>query len=75
MKWHDCKIDPPKKEGEYLVYVQDYDYDFGSHYGVCFWFGSAYGSYFTRLGGKRPGSKLLKQPIKWAEVNLDEDIK
>lgn len=32
MKWRDCKTDPPKKEGEYLVYVQDYDYDFGSHY-------------------------------------------
>lgn len=73
MKWHDCKTDPPKKEGQYLVYVQDYDYDFGGHYGMCFWFGSGYGCYFTRLGGKRPGSKLKKQPVKWAEINLDEE--
>lgn len=41
---------------------------------VCvFWFRSVCGPYFTRLGGKRPESKLKKQPIKWAKVNLDKD--
>ena len=72
MKWHDYKTDKPKKEAQYLVYVQDYDRGFGGHFGVCFYFDGVYGSYFVRCGGERSGSKLKKQPLKWAEISLDE---
>lgn len=72
MEWHNCETDRPKKEKQYFVYMQDYDRNFGGHFGVCFWFSSIYGSYFTRCGGERAGSKLKKQPLKWAEIEFDE---
>ena len=69
MVWHDCKTDPPKKNGIYLLVYKiktnneiNWESAFYSHYDkrwedVREW-GGTYGNLYI--------------PIKWAEVDLSE---
>ena len=59
MKWHDCKTDPPKKSGHYVVHNGHY-WEEGLYY------------HSQREIWKNVFDKIIT-PIKWAEVNLSED--
>ena len=73
--WHDCKTDPPKKDGEYLLVYK--------YYGEMNWITSfdrvwysngwsiidGYGDWYP-IKEAEPGGTLT--PIKWAEVDLSE---
>lgn len=64
LEWHDCKSDPPKKCGYYLLYFEHYNKTTRGKIDIGVWIFD----YFNR----RDGAKYKEQPIKWAEVELPE---
>ena len=76
MVWHDCKTDPPKKEGNYLLIYEYYD---GCNWEVLF-----DRAYYSNGDWKVEdadnswhnitefGEEGTVSPIKWLEVDLSE---
>ena len=67
MVWHDCKTDPPKKDGEYLLIYRYYD--------GCNWDSAFYSELHNRWEDTRERGNIydgLYIPLKWAEVDLSE---
>ena len=58
MAWHDCKTDPPKKDGCYIGY-----------YGNKLW-GEVW--YYIKQNLWKDTYDTKTFPIKWAEVDLSE---
>ena len=75
MIWHDCKSDPPKKDGEYLLV---YKYYGGFNWILTFdrvWYSNGwsiidgYGDWYPIKEAELGGTLA---PIKWTEVDLSE---
>lgn len=72
MVWHDCKTDPPKKDGEYILCYTEY--------GQKYWSNASYNIkdkewYDTReyvTYGNPTWGWSTSIPYKWAEVDLSE---
>lgn len=70
MKWHDCKTDPPKTNGRYVLvykYTPDDSLDWDCAY---------YDSVTNLWEDSREFGFAYKgkyEPIKWTEVNLNEE--
>ena len=70
MKWHDCKTDPPKSTDIYLLV---YRITYTNH--IC-WDSAVYSAetgYWEDVRNYGFFYRGMYEPIKWAEVNLDED--
>lgn len=61
MVWHDCKTDPPKKYGAYIVAFKCCD---GSDW-MQGWYSFEYNVWWNYIGEDI-------EPYKWAEVDLSE---
>ena len=61
MVWHDCKTDPPKKYGTYIVAFKNC----GSGDWMQGWYSSEYNMWCDYNGEDI-------EPYKWAEVDLSE---
>lgn len=72
LKWHDCKTDPPKKSGEYLViykYTNRFGYGFDRN-------GYALEGNATNTGNWEFNEYThYIELISWAEIDLLEIIK
>ena len=67
MKWHDCKTDPPKESGKYLLWVK-----YGR--GIQTFYSAEYLSSSRTWRDDVEGYFNYKDvDYKWAEVNLDEE--
>lgn len=85
MKWHDCKTDPPKKAGCYLLVYSCYDgYSRNTVYSHNTVFGSAVYSkdestwFLFDMGAWTSIQELSRFkydiiPIKWTEVESEEE--
>lgn len=63
MVWHDCKTDPPKISGRYILACKDED-------GNLFWVPANYYS-FNQIWLSEYGIDF-DIPLKWTEVDLSE---
>lgn len=79
MVWHDCKTDPPKEEGFYLL---EYNYEVGED-GIFYDFNNIYDRALYKNNQwslwENQSWVVLKNiefqncyPLKWAEVDLSE---
>ena len=79
MVWHDCKTDPPKKDGEYLIAYWLHNKELSWLSWQCgYWNDTSMifeilseearwgGGYFV------PFKQMYGEPYKWAEVDLSE---
>lgn len=74
MVWHDCKTDPPKKDGKYVLV---YKAKIGS-YKIIEWQAVFY-SVYSKTWRKFRGGNLIFDGneydlIKWTEIDLSEDL-
>ena len=70
MTWHDCKTDPPKKEGEYLLvysYRKAKDWSRAIYNGVN-WIDEENNIPY----GVKNSCYYMFIPYKWAEIDLSE---
>ena len=70
MKWHDCKTEPPKVSGRYVLV---YKYKPKNE---LFWDSACYNEPTNTWGECEVFGIVYKEryePIKWAEANLDEE--
>lgn len=73
MKWHDCKTDPPKENGWYVLWYKRTN----THFMYQDYWRSAFYSYNhwenekDKVYGKY-GNLLKKIPYKWAEIKLED---
>ena len=69
LKWHDCKADPPKESGFYILV-----YKLNPNNSIC-WDSAFYSHYDNQWEDAREYGSVYKgkcEPIKWAEVDLSE---
>lgn len=78
MTWHDCKTDPPKENGDYLlIYKRDGKNKFLrliTTWNKVFYF-RANNEWEIYLGNEYKSLDLIYNvfiPIKWAEIDLSE---
>lgn len=64
MVWHDCKTDPPKKSGRYILFYKDIVYD------KLRWDAIHYS--FNTKEWTDGFFRTFDCPIKWTEVDLSE---
>ena len=68
LEWHDCKTDPPKESGDYLLitrFNEKYYWDKGYYIkDVNYWETEEFGIYVD--------SHNINNLIKWAKVDLPE---
>ena len=62
MVWHDCKTDPPKKDGWYILTIRSY-------IGIV-WVRAFYDTNWELW--MDDFDEAYEEPIKWAEVDLSE---
>lgn len=79
MKWRDCKTDPPKKAGCYLLVYSCYDsYSRNTVFGSAV-YSKAESTWFLYDMGAWTSIQELSRfkydiiPIKWTEVELEEE--
>lgn len=79
MKWHDCKTDPPKKAGHYLLVYSCYDgYSCNTVFGSAVYSKAESTWYLFDMGAWTSIQKLGRFkydiiPIRWSEVDLEEE--
>lgn len=72
MVWHDCKSDPPKKSGQYILVYKIIKEN------KIYWNSSYYGNdgiWYTSLYCEHTYNRCYCELIKWAEVDLAEVVK
>lgn len=72
MVWHDCKTDPPKKDGNYLLWFKSYDED---DWDKAYYYIEQ--NRWTDLDdcinyGQTNWTTFCLIPYKWAEIDLSE---
>lgn len=76
MVWHDCKTDPPKKSGRYLVAYWFYKKELIWETGYWDEISRRFEAFDTEAhwgdGRFVPFKEMYGEPYKWAEVDLSE---
>lgn len=76
MAWHDCKTDPPKKSGKYILCYLYNGLFYEDQWDIAYFdsIGNKWNDLIDDIdyGSKDSNWAKISIPYKWAEVNLSE---